>query len=77
MQNDDLELEVLQELDKLTDEELKVEADKYLAVKAKQAEYRKKAVATPEAMAKRKAYRVKKYAREKAVLARAKELGLV
>jgi len=76
MSNDDLELQVMEELDKLTDEELEAEARKVLATKAKQAEYRKNVQLSPAAIEKRTLYRQKKYLREKQLLAKAKELGI-
>jgi len=74
--NDDLELQVMEELDKMSDEEIEVEARKVLANKAKQAEYRKNVQLSPEALEKRKLYRQKKYLREKVIMAKAKELGI-
>jgi len=74
--NDELEMAVLEELEGMTDEQIEAEARKVLAQKAKQAEYRKNVQLSPDAIEKRKLYRQKKYLREKALLAKAKELGI-
>jgi len=75
-ETDDLEMAVLEELEGMTDAEIEIEARKVLANKAKQAEYRKNVQLSPDAIEKRKLYRQKKYLREKALLAKAKELGI-
>jgi hypothetical protein len=76
MSKDELELGALEAVDQMSDEQIEAEAKKIFAKRAKQLEYRKTMVLTPEAKAKRTAYRQAKYLREKAILAKAKELGL-
>lgn len=71
-----LKQEVLEEVEGLSEEEIEVEAEKILAKREKQKAYRSKAPLTPEALEKRKEYRKKRYLREQAIIAKAKELGI-
>jgi spore coat polysaccharide biosynthesis protein SpsF (cytidylyltransferase family) len=68
-------LEAVQaEVEGMDEEAIEAEALKILAAQAKRKQY--STAKTPEQLEKQKAYRVKKYAMEKAILAKAKELGL-
>jgi len=75
--NEELQAAVLEELEGLTDEEIEAEAKKVLAQKAKQRARMKSANTSPESMEKKKLRRQRKYLREKALIARAKELGVI
>lgn len=66
---------VLEEVEGMDEATLEAEAKKILAAQEKRKSYR--TTKTPEQIAKQKDYRAKKYAREKAIIAKAKELGLV
>jgi hypothetical protein len=72
--NELLEL-VKSEVDAMDEETIEAEANKILADREKRKQYH--TTKTPEQIAKQKAYRVKKYATEKAILAKAKEIGLI
>jgi len=69
--------EVEREVEALSDEEIEAEALKILAKREKQKEYRKKGALSPEALEKRKAYRRERYLKEQAIIAKAKEMGIV
>jgi len=62
--------EVIEEVDNLDEAELAEEAEKILARKAKQAEYRRNQEKSPEQVEAQKAYRKKKYQRDKLILDR-------
>ncbi len=66
--------EVLQEVEDLDEATLAQEAAKILEKRAKQAEYRKNQEKSPEQVAKQAEYRKRKYARDKAIMARYNEL---
>jgi uncharacterized membrane protein YcjF (UPF0283 family) len=74
---DDKELiELVQsEVEGMSEADLEAEAKRIIAAAAKRKSYH--TAKTPEQLEKQKAYRQKKYAKERAVLAKAKELGLV
>lgn len=63
------------EVDGMDEEAIEAEANKILADREKRKSYH--TAKTPEQLEKQKAYRQKKYAREKALIAKAKELGLI
>ena len=75
MDKDELLEGVLEEIEGMDEETLESEAKKILAAQAKRKEYR--TAKTPEQIEKQKLYRAKKYAREKAIIAKAKEAGLI
>lgn len=76
MQEDKELLElVASEVENMSDAELETEARKILANIEKRKSYH--TAKSPEQVEKQKAYRAKKYATEKAILAKAKKLGLV
>ena len=66
--------DILEQVENMTEEELAAEAQKILERRERQRSYQ---VKSPEAREKAKLYRQKRYARERAVLAKAKELGLL
>jgi len=69
--------EVAAEVEEMDEATLAAEAEKVFAQRAKRASYRRDTELTPEQKEKRKLYRQKRYQREKAIIARAKEAGLV
>jgi len=73
----DLIDEVAAEVEEMDEATLTLEAEKALAARAKRASYRTSTELTPEQKETRKRYRQKRYQKEKLILARAKELGLV
>lgn len=77
MVRDELLEAVQAEVEEMTEEELEQEANRILAQQAKRREYTRKRVMSPEAKEKQKEYRQKRYQRDRLVLAKAAELGLV
>lgn len=75
--NEDKELlELVQsEVENMSDADLEAEAKKILANIEKRKSYH--TAKTPEQVEKQKAYRAKKYATEKAILAKARKVGLI
>jgi beta-glucosidase-like glycosyl hydrolase len=63
------------EVEALDEEQLEAKAKEILDAQAKRKSYRTEK--SPEQIAKQKAYRAKKYAFEKAVLAKARSMGLI
>jgi beta-glucosidase-like glycosyl hydrolase len=66
---------VASEVESMSEADLEASAKKILADQAKRKSYH--TAKTPEQIEKQKAYRAKKYATEKAILAKAKQLGLI
>lgn len=71
---DELMDAIAEEVDEMSDEDLEAEAKKILAQQEKRREYSKSRVMSPEAKESQKAYRQKTYQKNKAILARYKEL---
>ena len=74
MPEDELMDAISAEVDEMSDEDLEAEAKKILAQQEKRKEYSKNRVASPEAKARQKSYRQKTYNKNKAILAKYKEL---
>jgi hypothetical protein len=73
--DEELSEQILTEVENMDPETLEAEARKILAAQEKRKSYHKEK--TPEALAKQKEYRAQKYAREKAIIKRAKAEGIV
>ena len=74
MPDEDLIEAISAEVDEMSEEDLEVEAKKILAQQEKRKEYSKNRVASPEAKERQRSYRAKVYEKNKAILARYKEL---
>lgn len=74
MPDEDLIAALEKEVDEMSEEDLEAEAKKVLAQQEKRKEYSRNRVASPEAKERQKEYRQKIYQKNKAVLARYKEL---
>jgi len=68
--------EVLEEVESMDEATLEEAAKKVLAQQEKRKAYRSNKEKTPEQLELQKSYRKKRYQRDKAIIERAKELGL-
>lgn len=74
MPDEDLLEAISAEVDEMSDEALEEEAKKIMAQQEKRKEYSRNRVASPEAKARQQAYRAKTYEKNKAILAKYKEI---
>ncbi len=74
MPDEDLLEAISAEVDEMSEEDLEAEAKKIMAQQEKRKEYSRNRVASPEAKERQKAYRAKVYQKNRAILARYKEL---
>ena len=75
--DDELLAVIGEELAGMSEGELEAEAAKVLAAQEKRKEYRQGKTLSEEEKDKRRLYRRKKYLKEKAIIAKAKEVGIV